>query len=184
MRTQTKLIALLLTLPMAYAAEVLNGEIASTRYLDVAINADVNSHILTASGFASDPITLTIDDNEVSGWKVYATSDNGSSFFHTTASNPDLTDGYNLYYNVSCDDDATVGAESTGANNILLPQTGATGILTSQNAAPSVVTDNLTINCQFAVDTTSESNASASEAIDELFAGDYGDTIVVTLTDL
>jgi hypothetical protein len=183
MRTQTKLITLLLTLPMAYA-ETLNGDIASTRNLDVAINADTNNHILTESGFESNPITLTIDDNEVSGWKVYATSGNGSRLFLAGVTSPHLIDGYNLYYDVSCDSDSTVGAESAGANNISLPTSGTTGILTSQDTAPSVVTDNLAINCQLAVDTTSEDNDSAAEAIAELFEGEYGDTISVTLTDL
>jgi hypothetical protein len=176
MKIQTKLTALLLTLPIAYAAD-LSGSVTAINTLGEATMP--SSFFATDGSFdGSSGIIVQIDNNNANGWEVTADSSNGSMFALQDGSgnvaNYNSIDGKNLQYKVACD--AVAEASETTAISL-------------GNAASPVVISTSTIPTEATVASEAGSlichlSAVDGETANELFAGNYKDIITLNLDNL
>ena len=175
MKIQTKLTALLLTLPIAYATD-LSGSISETNgIIDLS-----TAPTLDGTSYTSGVIDITLNNNAVGGWKAEATSANGSMFAlqenGTNAADYATEDGKNLQYDVSCEelvaDSSNLEGIAAISDTTLVGNTATTISTESSPAYPSTGS----IACSIDLIT--------GESVGELFAGSYAETITLSISNL
>jgi hypothetical protein len=178
MKIQTKLTALLLTLPLTMAyAEDLAGAVPTISTLGT---PSISGSFFSAGAFdGADGITVQIDNNDSDGWEVTADSTNDSMFAHQASVTAGLDntlnaltiDGLNLQYNIACD--AVAEASSTSATSL-----GAysSPLIISTVTSPTTATVAGSLVCDIAM--------ASGETESELFEGSYEDIITLTLNTL
>ena len=170
MKIQTKITALLLTLPLAYATG-LTGTVAATTGSIVLSTAPT----LDGTSYTSGVIDLTLNNNAVGGWKAEAQSANASKFINSTLG--DLGDGYNFEYDISCSEivaDANF-LEAIAAKPDVDLTIADTNYVISDKTSPTYPSTG-SVSCT--IDSLDD------ESVGELFAGTYTDTITISLSNL
>ena len=176
MKIQTKLTALLLTLPIAYAT-TLSGSIAETNG-SIALSTDPS---IGATGYTTGVITLTLNNNTADGWKAEAASVNGSMFAlqesGANAADYATADGKNLQYDVSCEELVADSSnlEGIAAMSSVSLDTANTNYVISTESSPSYPSTG-SIACSIDLIT--------GESVEELFAGSYAETITLSISNL
>lgn len=175
MKIQTKLTALLLTLPIAYATELSGSIGVTTGSIDLSTEP-----VIAAAGYTPGVITLELGNNKAEGWTAEATSVNGSMFAlqenGANATDYATADGKNLQYDVSC---AELVANETNLEGIaamsditLVANTATTISTESSPSYPSTGS----IACSI--------DLIADESVAELFSGSYEEEITLSISDL
>ena len=164
MKIQTKIAALLLTLPMAFASNTDDFTASGTSADEntIVLTSDSATIFTTAGGFdGSNALAGTVNNSNDGGWKITAVGSNG------TFKHPDGNlDGHKLDYSVGCD--AIGGADATS------------GVLTSTEN--TISTDASPVARLH--DTAFACHLTASESVDELFDGTFTEVITLTSSDL
>lgn len=173
MKIQTKMVALLLTLPMAYAAvqeAALSGVIEDVN--QIANMTTPVSNIIEGGAFNGNSIlTGLISNNNPAGWELVMYSSNGGHFQNESETDSVL-DGNQLKYTVSCD--STTHADAT--SGLTLPFDSSAPITVLTASSPTSATDEDSLACHLSL--------ADGETVSELYNGTYSDTFYVELKDI
>ena len=175
MRTQTKIIALLLTVAGIQAnAMGLTGTKAAVNSNSATITT---APAITGTTFTDGVITVNLNDNHHDGWKIEATSGNTNSSFQNQNVGADLNlDGNELDYTVACNGLTADETNLQGVAAVPAQSLSGTAKTISTVANPTFPSTG-SLECQIAV-------TDGDESVTELFDGTYSETITLTASNL
>jgi hypothetical protein len=169
MKITTKITILLLTLPLAYAAEIIGTVPAISTISNTTI---LESYITGGPFIGTNAIQTTISNNNTNGWELTAYSENGSKFIHSDLG---ITDSDNLRYLVACNA-ITDGGQVIPLTNAKSLGAAENPVIISTIINPTVATVSGNLTCDFSLD--------VDETVDELLDGTFNDSITLVISNL